>query len=43
MIYTDFTVRKDGFVGHMVEPERNNTNHAVIVIMGGEKSIVSGI
>lgn len=37
MIYTDFTVRKDGFVGHMVEPERNNTNHAVIVIMGGEK------
>lgn len=29
MIYTDFTVRKDGFVGHMVEPERNNTNHEV--------------
>ena len=43
MIYTDFSMDKDGFVGHMVEPEKNNTNHVVIVIMGGEKSIVSGI
>lgn len=37
MIYTDFSMDKDGFVGHMVEPEKNNTNHVVIVIMGGEK------
>lgn len=43
MIYTDFTMKKDGFVGHMVEPENNNTGHIVIIIMGGEKSIVSGV
>lgn len=43
MIYTDFSIKKDGFVGHMVEPESNPTNHIVIVIMGGEKSIVSGV
>ena len=42
MIYTDFSMKKDGFVGHMVEPEGKNTGHAVIVIMGGERSIVSG-
>lgn len=43
MIYTDFSMKKDGFVGHMVEPEVRNTGHAVIVIMGGERSIVSGV
>ena len=35
-------MKKDGFVGHMVEPEGKNIGHAVIVIMGGERSIVSG-
>lgn len=43
MIYTDFSMKKDGFVGHMVEPESGNIGHIVIVIMGGEKSIVSGV
>lgn len=30
MIYTDFSMEKDGFVGHMVEPESGNTGHIVI-------------
>ena len=42
-VYTDFTMKKNGFVGHMAEPERNKTDKAVIVIMGGEKSIIPGI
>lgn len=43
MTYTDFSMETDGFVGHMVEPESKNTGHVVIVIMGGERSIVSGV
>ena len=35
MIYTDFTINKNGFTGHMAEPERK-TEQAVIVVMGGE-------
>ena len=27
MIYTDFSMKKDGFVGHMVEPEGKNIGH----------------
>ena len=42
MIYTDFTINEHGFTGHMAEPERK-TDQAVIVIMGGEKSILPGI
>ena len=42
MIYTDFMVNEHGFTGHMAEPERK-TDQAVIVIMGGEKSILPGI
>ena len=34
MIYTDFTINKHGFTGHMAEPERK-TEQAVIVVMGG--------
>ncbi|MGN1135010.1 MAG: hypothetical protein ACI4SF_02210 [Oscillospiraceae bacterium] len=39
MIYKDFSMAAHGFVGHMSEPE-NKTDTAVIVIMGGEKSIL---
>ena len=42
-VYTDFTMKKNGFVGHMAEPENNKTDKAVIVIMGGEKSVLPGI
>ena len=42
MIYTDFTINEHGFTGHMADPERK-TDQAVIVIMGGEKSILPGI
>lgn len=42
MKYSDFNMREHGFVGHMAEPEENAAQ-AVIVIMGGEKSILPGI
>lgn len=42
MRYTDFTMKEHGFVGHMAEPEEA-TKQAVIVISGGEKSILPGI
>ena len=42
MKYTDFNINEHGFVGHMAEPEAK-TKQAVIVIMGGEKSILPGI
>ncbi|MBQ8135702.1 MAG: hypothetical protein IJ192_15100 [Clostridia bacterium] len=41
--YTDFTMIENGFVGHMAEPESHKTDKAVIVIMGGEKSVLPGI
>ncbi len=41
--YTDFTMIENGFVGHMAESERYRTDKAVIVIMGGEKSVLPGI
>lgn len=43
MIYRDFSMKQDGFAGYMVEPDGKNTSHTVIVIMGGERSIVSGV
>ena len=43
MIYKNFNMKENGFVGHMAEPELNKKNKAVIVIMGGEKSILPGI
>lgn len=41
MKYKNFTMNAHGFVGHMAEPE-NKPDTAVIVIMGGEKSILPG-
>lgn len=41
--YTNFTMSENGFVGHMAEPESHKTDKAVIVIMGGEKSVLPGI
>lgn len=35
-------MKEHGFVGHMAEPDEG-TEQAVIVIMGGEKSILPGI
>lgn len=42
MRYENFTVKKDGFAGHLAEPD-NGSDRAVIVIMGGEQSILPGI
>ncbi len=42
MKYQNFTMEENGFVGHMAEPEEG-AGQAVIVIMGGEKSILPGI
>ncbi|MCM1525579.1 MAG: hypothetical protein NC120_14125 [Ruminococcus sp.] len=42
MKYTNFNYRDHGFVGHLAEPDIAADN-AVIVIMGGEKSIFPGI
>ncbi len=42
MKHEDFTMRTDGFVGHLAEPD-NGSDRAVIVIMGGEQSILPGI
>ena len=42
MKYMDFTMKKDGFVGHMAEPD-GGSDRAVIIIMGGEQSLLPGI
>lgn len=42
MKYTDFNVCEHGFAGHMAEPD-TEPEQAVIVIMGGEKSLLPGI
>lgn len=42
MKYSDFNMREHGFAGHMAEPEEGVVQ-AVIVIMGGEKSLLPGI
>jgi esterase/lipase len=42
MRYLHFTVAADGFAGHMAEPEEKAAQ-AVIVVMGGEKSLLPGI
>lgn len=42
MKHEDFTMRTDGFVGHLAEPD-NGSDRAVVVIMGGEQSILPGI
>ncbi len=42
MKHKNFTYHTDGFVGHMAIPD-HKTEHAVIVIMGGEKSLLPGV
>lgn len=42
MRYEDFNMKEHGFVGHLAEPDHAGEK-AVIVIMGGEKSILPGI
>ena len=42
VIYTDFNMKEHGFVGHMAEPD-GGSDRAVIVVMGGEQSILPGI
>ena len=42
MKYTNFNMKEHGFVGHLAEPEQTS-DKAVIVIMGGEQSLLPGI
>ncbi len=42
MRYRDFYMREHGFVGHMAEPD-DGSDRAVIIVMGGEQSILPGI
>lgn len=42
MIHEDFNMREHNFVGHLAEPDEGS-GKAVIVIMGGEQSILPGI
>ena len=42
MIYENFNMKDHGFVGHLAEPD-GGSDRAVIVIMGGEQSILPGI
>ena len=42
MIYTDFNMKEHGFAGHMAEPD-GGSDRAVIIVMGGEQSILPGI
>ena len=42
MIHKNFNMKEHGFVGHLAEPD-GGSDKAVIVIMGGEKSIFPGI
>jgi dienelactone hydrolase len=40
--YENFNMKEHGFVGHLAEPD-GGSDRAVIVIMGGEQSILPGI
>ena len=42
MEHIDFNMKEHGFVGHLAKPEQSS-DKAVIVIMGGEQSILPGI
>ena len=42
MKHEDFSMKADGFVGHSAEPD-GGSDRAVIIIMGGEQSILPGI
>jgi len=40
--YKDFNIKEHGFVGHMAEPD-TGSDRAVIIVMGGEQSLLPGI
>ena len=42
MKYKNFNIKQHGFAGHLAEPD-NGSDKAVIVIMGGEQSLLPGI
>ncbi len=42
MLHEDFSYIKHGFAGHLAEPD-NGSDRDVIVIMGGEQSLLPGI
>lgn len=42
MEHEDFNMKEHGFVGHLAEPD-GGSDQAVIVIMGGEQSLLPGI
>ncbi len=42
MLHEDFNVKEHGFVGHLAEPD-GGSDKAVIIVMGGEQSILPGI
>lgn len=42
MRYEDFNFKEHGFVGHLTEPD-NGSDRAVIIVMGGEQSLLPGI
>ena len=42
MKHEDFNMKEHGFVGHLAEPE-GGSDKAILVIMGGEQSILPGI
>ena len=42
MKHENFNMKEHGFVGHLAEPD-NGSDRAVIVIMGGEQSLLPGI
>ena len=42
MKHEDFNMKEHGFVGHLAEPD-GGSDRAVIIIMGGEQSILPGI
>lgn len=42
MRHEDFNMEEHGFVGHLAEPDQRS-DYAVIVIMGGEQSLLPGI
>ncbi|SEQ63226.1 hypothetical protein SAMN02910369_02164 [Lachnospiraceae bacterium NE2001] len=42
MRHEDFNMKEHGFVGHLAEPD-GGSDRAVIVIMGGEQSVLPGI
>ena len=42
MRHEDYTITKHGFVGHLAEPDAGS-DRAMIVVMGGERSLLPGV